>query len=239
MDFTQVIRGLNSQIFEASVETDLQALQPDVEPYYISSVSMPTSKVKADEHRRDSRPYMMPAFDEPLSEIKVTFILETPVNAARSKIYTFLDTWRAFVRAGRGGMGNEKSVILNSNYRVDFKFPVVVMMLRGNASPKINVVSSLATNDSYTDVSALNTVVDRAQNDAMKQRQIENAISSGEVSTPYQIVENNLDVCGVFQLEGMWLSSIRLPDLDYTKGGDISKIESVFYADSLRDLNQQ
>jgi hypothetical protein len=216
VDFTQVLRGINAQLPNTDntmvvlplatlvspfyVTTALAPLGSRVEPYYVASVSLPSLGIKAEEIRRDSRPYMMPGFDDPLSEIKVVFILESPVSTKNSKIYQFLDTWRAFTRAGRGAMGNEKTVTLNSRFTVVFRFPVSITLLRGNANPTIQTL----------------------------------AVANAQLP-----VSNDVEDCGVWQLENMWLSRFRATDLDYSKGNEIVRIEATFYADNIRDLNQQ
>lgn len=232
VDFSQVVRGINIQISESLVDTDIPALTSAVEPYYISSVSMPTMKVKADEFRRDSKPYMMPGFDEPLSEIKVVFVMEAPKTGETSKVYRFLEVWRAFVRAGRGPMGNELTVGLGKRYTALARFPVSITLLRGNANPKISLVS--------VDFSAVNQVLAGVDAALRPMRLSQIAASGGLTNTvSLGLVENDLEDCAVFQVENMWLSGYKMSDLDYSKGSELVRIEATFYADNIRDLSQQ
>lgn len=245
IDFTQVVRGINDQIRNgpnsktAVVETQIQPITSTVEPYYISSVSMPTLKVKAEEYRRDSRPYMMPGFDESLPEIKVVFILETPTQVARSKVYTFLDTWRAFVRAGRGALGNERTVTLNQYFKVGFKFPVSIILFRGNLNPVVNTIANMVTSEYYGTVDDLANDLASAKTQEEKNKRIQQILGNAGIFTPYNPIDNDLETCGLFQIEGMWLSGFKVTDLDYSKGNEITRIEASFFADNIRDLNQQ
>lgn len=245
VDFSQVINGLNDQIrpgatSKLAVTTDLVTLDFSVEPYYIASVSMPTLKVATETVRRDSRPYMMPGFDEPLPEIKVMFIMETPTDSTTSKIYRFMDTWRAFTRAGRGSMGGEKGVQqLNQNFRVNFRFPVTITLMRGNKSGKINNISSTfsqVSNEYYGDLDSFNREL-AGLSEQEKNARLKSIISSAGLDV--NAVENPLEDCAVFQLENVWLSGFKMTDLDYSKGNEIVKIEASFYADNIRDLVQQ
>ncbi|MGV0949192.1 MAG: hypothetical protein ACOYB3_00875 [Azonexus sp.] len=249
MDFSQVIFGINDQIGGGlspktlRVETELTALTPTVEPYYIASVSMPALKVRADEVKRDSRPYMMPGYDEPLPEIKIMFVMESPVIRSTSKIYTFMDTWRAFVRAGRGALGNEKTVSLNKSFTVGFRFPVSIKLLRGNSSPKVYAVSQTLSTPGNTFIghgAMLNQIATVPFNPATNKTAYDNRVSTitGAADVAVNAVENDLEVCGVFQLERAWLSSFKVTDLDYSKGNEITKIEATLYAENIRDLNQ-
>jgi len=229
---------LDSQIFESDVNTDLQAIGGELESYYISSVKMPTLKVKGEEFKRDSRPYMMPGFDEALSEISVTFVMDTPVNATVSKVYRFLETWRAFVRAGRGAMGDEKSVWqLGAKYRAEFRYPVTISLLRGNVKPEISNLSDL--NSAYS--KNLDSLQEQlvGLTEAEKNAKITQILGNGGVPNADQYPVNNALVdAAVFKVENMWLSSFKMSDLDYTKGNEIVKIEATFFADNIRDLSQ-
>lgn len=248
IDFSQVVTGLNDQIRPSltvgtQIETDLEPIQSTVEPYFISSVTMPTLKIKADEFRRDSRPYMMPGFDEPMSEIKVVFMVETPANGTTTKIYQFLEAWRAFVRAGRGGMSNERKVTLGTDYKVKFRFPVTIILFRGNANPKIHQVSeSLGSLNSeyYGSVDQLNEDL-AGLSDEEKSARLKSILASGGVfgDVTFQSVENDLENCAVFQVHNMWLSSMKMTDLDYSKGNELVRMEAVFYADNIVDLNNK
>lgn len=241
VDFTQVINGINGQIYEGDIETDIQPLPGRVEPYYIASVSMPTMKVKGEEVKRDSKPFWMPSYDEAMTEIKVVFILDTPTNATTSKVYQFLDTWRAFVRAGRGAMGNEKTVSLNSNFTISFRFPVAITLLRGSDNLRVNPTSGMVNPDYAPAIAQLKAELDTNPNldEEQKQERIQQLIGSAGIYSVYNPVENDLIDCAIFQVENMWLSSFKATDLDYSKGNEVVRLEANFYADNFRDLNQR
>lgn len=239
IDFVFAVRGLNRQIDEADAETDLSPIAPEVEPYYIASVSLPSLKVKPEAVRRDSKPYMMPGFDEPMGEMKVAFVLESPTITRSSKIYRFLDTWRAFVRAGRGPMGNERSVIrLGKNFTAEFRYPLLITLLRGNKDPKAFEVSkTLSTrgDEFRSDVrTPISQITDTSQ--PYYDNRVAAIVNSAEVA--YNAVENDLEVCGIFQIERAWLSDFRVTDLDYSRGNEFTKIEATFQGETIRDLNQ-
>lgn len=243
VDFLQAVKGINEQIYSGDVATTLQPISSTVEPYYVASVTMPTMKVKSEEVRRDSRPYMMPSFDEPLSEIKVVFIVDTPKSGPTTKIYRFLEAWRAFVRAGRGGMSNEHEVSLGKDYKVIFRFPVTIVLLRGNSNPKIHSISeSLGSLNSeyYGSVSQLNENLS-GLSEAEKSARLKAILAASGVFSDanLQPVENDLENCAVFQVHNMWLSSLKMTDLDYAKGNEIVRLEAVFCADNIVDLNNK
>ena len=232
VDFTQVIRGINTQIEKKEIVTSIQPLEPTVEPYYVSSVSMPVMRVKADEFRRDSKPYMMPGFDEALPEIRIVFVMEAPKTGNTSKVYRFLEVWRAFVRAGRGAMGNELTVGLGVRYTAPARFPVTITLLRGNANPKISAVS--------IDMSGVNQALAAVDAALRPMRLSQIAAEGGLVNKlDFALVENDLEDCAVFQVENMWLAGYKLSDLDYSKGNELVKIEATFFADNIRDLSQK
>jgi hypothetical protein len=199
VDFSSVIAGLNEQITGADgngVRTSFAAdeLLPEVEAYYISSVSMPTLKVKAEEYRRDSRPYNMPGFDEAMTEIKVMFIMDTPVNVLTSKIHRFLEIWRAFVRAGRLPMGQEGYVDLGDDLSVTFRYPTYITLLRGCSNPKISnynrVTNSLggAWNNEYGTVDSITQQLAGLPEDQREAHLRSLMASAGLTTTPYDLV---------------------------------------------------
>lgn len=241
IDFSQVVNGLNGQLNRSGIVHDLDRFGGDIEAHYVSSVKMPTVKVKADEFRRDSRPYMMPGFDEPLSEIGVSFIMESPVSYSTSKVYQFLEMWRAFVRAGRGAMGAEKSIKqLGTNFRVDFRFPVTIILLRGNANPQTLGVSSVSgvSSEYYGTLGDLNQQL-AGLSEEQKNRRISQILVNAGVDVSQYPVDNHLERCALFGIERMWLSSFKPTDLDYSKGNEIVRIDATFYADSITDLNNK
>ena len=101
--------------------------------HFAQSVSIPEVGVNAEVTKRDSIPYQMPSYDEPTGAITMVFILDVGKNIpGTSEIYRLMESWRTLVRAGRGAVGNEDSITLDSNYRVDFQFNVAVELLAGD-----------------------------------------------------------------------------------------------------------
>jgi len=138
VDLKSVVDGWNQEIANA-LEVEDTGLAPlgEFSRFFAQSVSLPELKVGSAEYRRDSRPFLMPVFDEPLGAFSIKFIMDSPTNATKSKIYRLLDTWRAVVRAGRGAMGDEPVFVLNSAYRINFVFDIAVTLLRGALNPQI------------------------------------------------------------------------------------------------------
>jgi hypothetical protein len=111
----------------------------DIPTYYAQSLVWPELKIKAEQFRRDSRPFNMPGFDEPLDPVKITFIMDAAPNSSR--VYWFLDRWRQAVRAGRGAMSSENSIPLNANYRIDYAFNMNVFLYHGSHGTITNVLN--------------------------------------------------------------------------------------------------
>jgi hypothetical protein len=145
VDFTQALSGLATALrgTEAlNIASDPRFFIPaKLAPYYARSVALPSLNVRSEPIKRDSRPYPMPSWDEPLEPVRMVFILDCakqgqPLAAAyRSDIYQMLEYWRMVVRAGRGPMSNEFAFTLNGSYRIDYAFNVRVSMLRSSSSP--------------------------------------------------------------------------------------------------------
>jgi hypothetical protein len=206
MDLSNVVRGLNAQIFE----NDTSGLDPldDVPTYFVQSITLPELKVNAEAFRRESRPYMMPLNDEPVGEIKVRFYLENPTNPQGSVVYRLLDTWRAFVRGGRGAYSKEGVVPqLNSDFTLHYAFNTSITLYRGSSVPQFVQSSIFSPASGQTQPVQLSTGV-----------------------------TNDLIICSVYQLPGTWLSSFRLTELNYTTGNQLLLIEASLFADDVLDL---
>lgn len=206
VDFRQAITGLNQQI--ATLESsDLEKLADTLEPFYATSVNLPVLATRAEDVNRDSRTYKMPGADEPLGEIKIVFLFDTTTNAKRSKVYALLETWRAFIRAGRGAMGNEASVTqLNEHFRIDYAFDIGLTLLRGSSNPTVNFSNQVSN------------------------------VGNPSASPQFVIdagVTNDLEQTAIYLLENAWLGSYRITDLDYSRGNELVKIEATFYAENI------
>ena len=130
VDFTTAIDGV-SQFFDSVVNY--------IPPQMVQSVSLPENKIKVEPFRRDSIPYQMPSWDEPLDAVRMTFVLDT--NAASvSGIYQFLNNWLELCRAGRGFRSSgydinsrgEDPVLLDENFQSQYRFDCALYFLRGN-----------------------------------------------------------------------------------------------------------
>lgn len=151
IDFNHVLANLDSTISDATaMSTGVTApyVPPKLSTYYAASVSLPELKVRPEQIRRDSRPYQMPSWDEPCDAVRVVFWLDcfktggSAVNPFQSDLYQMLETWRAAVRAGRGGMSNEYAIRLNDNYSINYAFDVRVSFLRGSSNPQVTPAST-------------------------------------------------------------------------------------------------
>jgi len=117
--------------------------------YYAQTVQLPEQVVRPEVVHRDSRPYNMPSWDDPLGAIRV--VLLSDIGSQKqgtgftSEVIKMLTTWRAVVRAGRGGMSTEDSFTLNSFYSTArdrngtraplHSFNVPIYLLKGPGTP--------------------------------------------------------------------------------------------------------
>jgi len=133
VDFTLAQSGVTRAI---PVKLDLLKILP----HYVKSINLPESRLKPDTVRRESVPYPMPSWDDPLDPAKITFLLDTHEQDDYSAVVNFLDAWMALTRAGRGDRyrnynSNHGHLLLNSDFRVDFQFNIFIYLVRGlNAS---------------------------------------------------------------------------------------------------------
>jgi hypothetical protein len=130
-DFTNAILGVGDQLEVPSLLA--------VRKQLVQTVTFPDTKIKTELFRRESLPYMMPSWDEPLDALKMTFLLDTNTNAV-STMQDFLSKWHELVRAGRGfrssgykqdAHGNSP-ILLDGNYRSDYRFDCFLSFLRGS-----------------------------------------------------------------------------------------------------------
>lgn len=118
---------------------------------HAKSVTFPERKVNAQEIRRDSMPFMMPAWDAPLGEIKINFWFDSKDTAEGSVVMNFLELWQHVVRAGRGDRGTgyygkvQSWLTLDENYRADYAYDFSISLVRGNTnSQSIRAVEPIA-----------------------------------------------------------------------------------------------
>jgi hypothetical protein len=230
-----VVGGLNEQI-RADAETTLTPLQY-VQTYFAQSVTCPELKVNAEPFRRDSRPYMMPMQDDPLGAITIKFYLETPTNPQRSVVYQLLDTWRAYVRGGRGAYTQEGYVpTLNAEWKLTYSFNVLVSLYRGCLNSEVELVDTFSgiSKNYYNDKRALIEELNALKDKDEKKIRLESLRSSIGVTDPPSLT-NDLKKCGTFCFDKMWLSSFKLSELSYQQGNQIVTLDATFFAENIRD----
>lgn len=131
VDFTNAILGAGDLL-------DVPSLLA-VRKQLVQSVSLPETKIKVEPFRRDSLPYNMPSWDEPLEAVKMTFLLDTNTNAV-STMQDFLRQWLELVRAGRGFRSTgykpdnhgTPPILLDANYRSPYRYDCFLSFLRGS-----------------------------------------------------------------------------------------------------------
>jgi hypothetical protein len=229
---------------------------PEIQYFYAQSVALPELVVRPDQFRRDSRPYNMPSFDEPLQPVRITFLVDNTDDEQSSDIYTVLDAWRTVVRAGRGAMSSERQVFLNENFRIDFAFNIYVMLVKGGHALIETTTAKAKTKSALTsqqpsgplfsirrDPSALNQIptplnagqasqqqTETQQQAALFQASVANQLSGLSTSA----VQNDLQSASLYALENAWLSSFRINELNYASN-QLLTIEAQFYADNIVD----
>lgn len=232
IDFNQALTGLNQNMANATqLSTGLAVpyVPPKLASYFPSSVVLPDLKIKPDQIRRDSRPYNVPGYDEPLDAIRVNFILDANrtglanLSPYRSDVYQMLDVWRACVRAGRGGMSTEYAITLDGNYRIDYAFDVALYLL----TPTIPAVSGIANIRTAGFASTIRSGLSGLQS----------AINAAANQTKSGMLNGDLIISMQYKLVNCWLASFKLSDLNY-EGTKVSQIEAIFYADDIAQAPQ-
>jgi hypothetical protein len=228
-----VVDGLNNQIYQQGESVGLPLLDP-VATYFAQSVALPELKVNADKFYRGSKPYMMPVYDEPIQAARIMFIVESPVKSKVSRIYSLLDTWRAFVRAGRGRMSTEGvNITLGTNFRIDYAFPIRLTLLRGEHDLDFYTPTD-SSNKLAGDRTELATELSPLPQDQRNKRiqQIMEAESQLELPT----ASTDLQVSGEYELDKAWLSSFKMSELDYKQGNSFVTLEAMIFAENIRDV---
>jgi len=246
VDFTEVVRKLNDGLFN-----DFGEQVNPVPAYFAQAVVLPELRVKPESIRRNSRPYNMPSWDDALDACKITFLMDSRTDARASHIYNMLDTWRLYVRAGRGGMGTERAVTLDRYYRIDYRFPLYLTLLRGSTVP-LNGVTASSPSPAPPRVSTLFTTGQPAGNPTAQQaaepslflRRVNSRLardrasipsySTGQIGTTPFLMNNDLGISGRYVLEKCWLGGFRLDTLTYAQPG-LASIEVTIYAENVLD----
>lgn len=249
VDFSSAVAGISAQ---------LQAFTPSIPAFVAQSVALPEMRVRADAFRRDSRPYNMPVFDDPLDAVRIVFTLQVGSDSASAPIYRFLDQWRAVVRAGRGGMGKEPWINLNSDYRINFAFNVNVILLKGASvrggstsvsrgpippvrPPRTRTDNLFSIQQDFTTSLQMQEPQSEAERRAQQEAAARSAafvaaaVAQSVGSTT--ALENDLQYSGLYILQNAWLSGFKLSDLSYASTNTLVTLEAQFYVENIFDSN--
>lgn len=223
---------------------------PDIAPQYVRSITLPELRTKSDAVRRDSVPYNMPSWDDPLDAIKLVFLLDTREENDGSSVLKFLDAWLALTRAGRGEraqgyLSTGNWLKLNSDFRVDFQFNINIFLLRGAAFTLGNF-QPIATDEEFRRAAVLANAYYRNQqkrSGAIQQGQappvsIENSFETAQgllTTSEPSILEQDMVAHSVWVLRQAWLASYKLSDLSYMESGLVT-VDTTFYADAFKQV---
>jgi hypothetical protein len=241
LDFTTAQKGVAQAANQRLV---------DVLPQFVRSISLPELRTKADPIRRDSVPFQMPSWDDPLDAIKVVFMLDTSNEDDKSAVIQFLDAWLALTRAGRGsrfqGYAATGWLTLDANFRVNYAYNVNLFLLRGAAF-------NFGTGATGQDQSQLNTYLANANamfRNARKRQglvQTGNPVPSGNAGTinilsqlarqqPNTAATDQLTqdviIHSIYVLSNAWLAAYKLSDFSYMEN-NLTTVEATFYAESI------
>lgn len=152
-----------SDLWVLNLDTAIQGLSRisaysggfDTATLQVASVSLPPLSIKADEFRRDSRPVLMPGFDEAVSPVKLTFNLDAAGAGKQwhdfysSNLYHFISTWLRVTRSGRNSISlseqdepGESGNFMDENYRVPYRYNLLLKFGRGSADGALLEVST-------------------------------------------------------------------------------------------------
>ncbi len=215
VDMTEVVNGLNRQnIFN---QLSLPAVN-EMEPQLAQSVTIPEIRTKAEPIRRDSIPFPMPAWDDPLDAIKLVFLVDTYSNANSSKVLALLQAWQALVRAGRGNRSDlygtasiqgqrTPQIYLNAEFQIDYAFPLRIVFLRG----------SLITTDAIS----------------AEQSAVLSALSSRwrVTSSRPMTLKAALNIAADWRFKDVWLGGWKMSDVAYAET-KLQTVDVTLYAAS-------
>lgn len=215
-------------------------------PQYVRSIALPEIRTKAEPTRRDSIPYNMPSWDDPLDAIKITFLLDTHAQDDRSDVIQFLDAWLALTRAGRGcrfdGYRPQLGyLLLNTDYGIDFAYNVNVYLLRGANATGVGYV------DNSNDTAQFDEFIARSNNAYQNKRAQDGLVQEGRAddlpppvppeenllyTPPFNGTFQNLALHSTYVLRNAWLAAYKLSDLNYTESALVT-VDATFYADAI------
>jgi len=198
------------QTTQAVKESYIRALTENAF-FYAKAIQFPQLSVSSQPVLRDSRPYHLPDYDNPLDAITITFyhdIGRTIRNDVRqSEVYRLLDQWRRVVRAGRGSMSTESIYTLRSDFRLpQFRFDLTARFLTG-----LHYTGLPGTQDGEMQSVTEAIIQDQAQ------------------------LEDAVEVGASYVLKNAWLSSVQLAGADHD-GRGTHMITATLYAEDLLPL---
>jgi hypothetical protein len=251
VDFTNAVNGINAffgqqvQFNDAGSGLVQPPKIPPIFPQYVQSVSIPENRLKPDVFRRESIPYQMPSWDDPLDPVKITFLMETASvddsSFAVSNTQLLMLRWMQLVRAGRGERSSGylaalpplSTVVLNDSFQAPYRFDVSVFLIRGK------VIGAAAVSPQ---VLAQQNAID--QNTRVQQQKVRNALQMPDVELSASLpargtppVVQKPQFCELvswqhIRLQQLWLAGFKISDLSYTQNGLVT-IETTFYAESV------
>lgn len=243
VDFTTAQKGVG-----AAANQQLS----EILPQFVKAVTLPELKTRPEAIRRDSVPYQMPSWDEPLEPVKVTFVLDTNNEDDKSSVMQFLDAWLALTRAGRGsrfqGYTSTGWLTLDQNYSVNCAFNFHLFLLRGAVFSAGGIANNGVSNseiDNY--VASANAMF---RNVKKRQGQIQTGASS--VPTPdtstqqllallaqqnpqtaaSDVVAQDMVIHSVYILYNAWLGGYKLSDFSYADS-NITTVDATFYVEAI------
>lgn len=248
VDLTELVNGLNAQkIFQRLKLADV----PQFFPQFVQSVTLPEQKMKAEQFRRDSVPYNMPSWDEPLDPVKIVFLMDTNNNPNQSRVTSVLQAWQAVCRAGRGDRSTlyverDFAIPLNANLRYDYTFPIRVAQLRGGSAvhgtltnEQVQQMNQQIANQSAFAAEFQDSLQSTFSGAASGDFETATALYGGSgVYTPQMVEQRPLDrqpwlqVTGNWKLSNCWLGGWKMSDLSYTDS-KLMTVEATIYAEDL------
>lgn len=214
VDLSEVVKGLDKLrlFYKVGVSN-----APVFLPQFVQSVTLPEQKIKAEVFRRDSVPFNLPSWDEPLDATKIVFLLDTQERVNQSVVLAIMKAWTLAVRAGRGNRTDgpyattKNSVTLDATFRYDYAFSVRIALLRGGKGE--------TTEPNDAQMVQMNTPTKRTQ---------------GQQKARPLTQISRLQYSGNWLLKDAWLGGWKMSDLNYTTSGLVT-VEATLYAESLEE----
>jgi hypothetical protein len=244
VDLSAVTQGIR----DAFERSGLPAECPEIPPYFGASVNLPELKVTHSAVRRDSRSYLMPSWDEAVEAVRMTFRVDdgqfgtTDSNAIGSAICRVFEYWRRLVRAGRGAVGGEPQLALNTDYRFDYAFPVYLRLLRGYGEPQTDFSRmQLKPNQpppagfGAWRVGDVRVMLPDTNDQSAFEASVQKVKTIVESYSFAQSLEKGMYVSGIYALENAWLSGFKLSDLNYDTSGHVT-VEATVCCDNLLSI---